>query len=504
MTYLSPHAVNVDRWDRRTLKETRSSVRGFGRARSRLDKAVETGGDAFDDTFWLLHKANPELMPPHRVRPSHLVNRAVVERLAALPALRRLRDNYCVGDSVQSASSAIGLASTLEAIFERLSFERELAKRLQALDSEVRELSAQVLRAMRDDTEDETNEEPDLSDLLERLSDLTGEHHRLLKDLEEGLEAELDASSRSIREAVTAAADEAAAYQAQCASWGVEPGQIRRLPADERLAIAASLNTPRMREISALFGRLSSVTLSQARADVDHLHEEIVDLELGSNLNRVVPSEFLLLGDPVSEQDFMARLSDGGLLQYAVRGSDTVGRGGIIICLDSSLSMEGDREIWGKAFMLVLLHLAHREGRRADVIHFGSPGEAHHQAFACREDFTPGRIVEAAEVFLAGGTDYHTPLNLALELLREEHDATGRTQADIVFITDGECYVDPQFLDMFRSEMTRMEARAWGVDVTGHRADRSGPLAAVCAGQVCSIRDLRSGRDISELFRSVA
>jgi uncharacterized protein with von Willebrand factor type A (vWA) domain len=504
VTYLSRHAINADRWDRRTLKETRSSVPGFGRARSRLGKAVETGADAFDDAFWLLHKANPELMPTHRVRPSHIVNRAVIERLAALPALRRLRDNYCVGDPVQSASSAIGLASTLEAIFERLAFEQELAKRLQALDTEVRDLSARVLRAMRDDIEAERDEDEDQAELLERLSDLTGEHHQLLKDLEEGLEAELDASSRSLREAVTTAADEAAAYQAQCASWGVEPGQMRRLPADERLALAASLNTPRMREISALFGRLSSVTLSQARVDVDHLHEEIVDLELGGNLNRVVPSEFLLLGDPVSEQDFMARLSDGGLLQYAVRGSDTVGRGGIIICLDSSLSMEGDREYWAKAFMLVLLHLAHREGRRAHVIHFGSPGEVLHQAFEDREDFTPVRIVEAAEVFLAGGTDYHTPLDLALDLLREEHDATGRTQADIVFVTDGECYVDGEFLDTFRSEMARMGARAWGVDVTGHRADRGGPLAAVCGGQVCSIRDLRSGRDISELFRSVA
>ena len=50
--------------------------------------------------------------------------------------------------------------------------------------------------------------------------------------------------------------------------------------------------------------------------------------------------------------------------------------------------------------------------------------------------------VDAAETFLGGGTDFQTPVNDALRLMDEED----LENADIVFITDGECKLPDKYL----------------------------------------------------------
>jgi hypothetical protein len=51
----------------------------------------------------------------------------------------------------------------------------------------------------------------------------------------------------------------------------------------------------------------------------------------------------------------------------------------------------------------------------------------------------------SAETFLGGRTDYETPLTEALRLIQG-----GFQNADVVFITDGECAVSEQFAENFR------------------------------------------------------
>ena len=56
----------------------------------------------------------------------------------------------------------------------------------------------------------------------------------------------------------------------------------------------------------------------------------------------------------------------------------------------------------------------------------------------------------AAETFLNGGTDFRTPLDEALRLMREE----AFDNADIVFITDGECNLPPEYISELWEEQS--------------------------------------------------
>ena len=65
----------------------------------------------------------------------------------------------------------------------------------------------------------------------------------------------------------------------------------------------------------------------------------------------------------------------------------------------------------------------------------------------------------AAETFLNGGTDFQTPMEEALRLMNEE----GFENADIVFITDGECALSQEYLETLRQEQAERRFTVTGV-----------------------------------------
>jgi uncharacterized protein with von Willebrand factor type A (vWA) domain len=62
------------------------------------------------------------------------------------------------------------------------------------------------------------------------------------------------------------------------------------------------------------------------------------------------------------------------------------------------------------------------------------------------------KVMDLAEYFPGGGTDFQKPLDAALECLKKSKYKKG----DVVFITDGECQVTPQWAETFREEKEKL------------------------------------------------
>ena len=58
------------------------------------------------------------------------------------------------------------------------------------------------------------------------------------------------------------------------------------------------------------------------------------------------------------------------------------------------------------------------------------------------------QFVSIAEYFPGGGTDFEKPLSKALELLKSSKS----NNADIIFITDGESQISPDWLELFNKD----------------------------------------------------
>jgi uncharacterized protein with von Willebrand factor type A (vWA) domain len=111
-------------------------------------------------------------------------------------------------------------------------------------------------------------------------------------------------------------------------------------------------------------------------------------------------------------------------------------------------------------------------------------------------------IIDYAEFFFGGGTDFMAPLSRALQLLQEEEKEKGFVEGDIVFATDGMCYVRDDWLEKFKAEQERLQFTVWGILIGGH-SRKSEPLWTICDGKVFTIQDLLTGEEIREMFREL-
>lgn len=358
------------------------------------------------------------------------------------------------------------------------------------------ELTDQMREALNAQAEAIQKAQEKVKELQEQAREQAGE-----------VEAEVNACQPSIQVAVrdmmSRAADEAQAINDAALAWGLDPGELQRMSAEERMALAKKLNSDRFRKIAELWGPMKNLMLSEQARKTVHVREEIVDVETGNDITRLLPSELASIRHPILRLNFLRKFANRGLMQYGMEGTERLARGGIIFCEDGSGSMRGERELWSKAVMLCLLDLAKRQKRTMHVIHFGGPGATHHIPFVKPSDFTFERIVEAAEIFYGGGTDFETPMREALAILQDEHARTGGVKADVVFMTDDECWVRDEFMEEYVSEMHRMDSATWGISATGVRPSKGGALDTMCEGRTCAVSDFLSGNDVRTIFRGV-
>lgn len=105
--------------------------------------------------------------------------------------------------------------------------------------------------------------------------------------------------------------------------------------------------------------------------------------------------------------------------------------------------------------------------------------------------------LRAAEIFLGGGTDFQTPMEQALLLM----ELGGFENADIVFVTDGECKLPDKYLERLQAEQTTRR-----FNVTGVLLDKDAPGMAFSLKQFCQniyrTSELLGDEIVQELVRS--
>eukprot|EP00798_Chlamydomonas_sp_ICE-L_P014478 gene14478-20502_t len=107
--------------------------------------------------------------------------------------------------------------------------------------------------------------------------------------------------------------------------------------------------------------------------------------------------------------------------------------GPIILCLDTSGSMQGARETVAKALALECLRGAHRQKRACYLYAFSGPNEV--QELELKVDIKSlDKLLDFLSCSFLGGTDVDKPLKLSLDRLADEQ----WSQADILMVTDGE------------------------------------------------------------------
>jgi uncharacterized protein with von Willebrand factor type A (vWA) domain len=266
-----------------------------------------------------------------------------------------------------------------------------------------------------------------------------------------------------IRAGVMEAQDKAEEWSDIVTSWGIDKGELQRLDSKHKMELANKLvGDKRFRDIAAIAGRFRNLALSAAATTPSHGMDEIVDVTQGQDLTNLLPSELSKLKKTpgLFMKDFLERK----LLVYNLKGVENLGHGPIIVCLDISASMSGERETWAKAVILGLMFLAQKQKRSFGVLTF-DVRTIFKKFYPRTNPPTLQQKIEIASINSdGGGTNFYAPLKDAFAMRATEMQQLN--PADIVFITDGECALSDSELKEIQDLKAATNVRILGIGIS--------------------------------------
>lgn len=511
----SRFTLDHNRWDLRDFNKLLKQLPEFTASRQKLvdNIAGEVGYDIAGDTYWALWKVQPEILDDKEIRPSRMINKRVMQEASDLTSYKELR-RWTQGDDIGAALAFEKMEPDLEILYDRVKEqqkqEEELKKKMQDLaQAQADQRTAEeIFNEWSEENEEGENDEQRQqmeaaqAEAQQRVDDAAAAAKAAAEELNDGLNGAQSDIRELMDRAMSAANQDFEDMATMSEMWGTEPGELHRLDRKKRLELAKKLNSEKFRRVAQLFGPMKRLAFAEQKRKVTHSPEEIYDLELGDNPARLLPSELLKLNEPDLEILFYKDFAEKALVQYAMRGHEKIAQGGIIYCHDGSGSMQGDREVWAKAVGLCLLHIARKQKRSFYGIQFGSSNQIRIDDFRDTKNITPDKVIDFAEYFFGGGTDFESPLKAAVKILNQEHEEFKAVRHDIVFLTDGYGPISDAFMKTFKDLQKKLEMKVWGISVAGGGRDetQAEPLRTLCDGKIATIKGLSTGEDVTKVF----
>jgi len=494
--------VKHDSFDKATFEEMKQSAEALAEVQVNGMKELSTFGPLLQDTFSSLYKYNPKVRPEGELKSSHRFNHSMVDKSMQTDQYTKLRQ-YTKLDDVNSALATVTIANKMtELIKTELKKEAEEANQLAKQEQTTQQMCDTANSLM--DIAQRAGTGSTAQDLMNKANKAQATAKKAqakLKRMQNKSQKNLPGSQQKIRQAMRSAEQDALDNIEETAelleAWGTEPGQLTQLPPEQRLELAKKLaEKDKLKKLAKMIGRFRRIAIHTQKSKITHGLDEVHDMELGDELQKVLPSELLKLNHPQLEQDFKRRYIEKQLLQYQLRGKENIGRGPMICCVDSSGSMDGDSEMWAKAVTLALLEIAQMQKRAFAVIFFGAEDDPLETIEIKKgEQNVISKVIQIAEYFLSGGTDFEKPLDAAIDLIeREEFN-----KADIVFVTDGYCGVSDEWLENFLTRKAAKEVRIHSVLVD---MSDSNEVVDSFSDQVSTVMDLTLD-DAVEIFQGV-
>lgn len=215
------------------------------------------------------------------------------------------------------------------------------------------------------------------------------------------------------------------------------------------------------------------------RVRVPELPGETRGVHRSGRIARMLPAEAVLLGHPQLRLVWHARHAERTLLAYEdddhlhedclrpapvlrpslrMAPAKRLESGPLLVCVDTSGSMQGGAEAVAKAVVLEAVRCAHAQRRACWVFAFGGPDEVVEMALNVDVEGV-GRLARFLGQRFGGGTDICGPLERAIARL----DEAGWELADLLIASDGEFGATPALAARLAAVRAQRGLRVQGI-----------------------------------------
>ena len=198
-------------------------------------------------------------------------------------------------------------------------------------------------------------------------------------------------------------------------------------------------DSPQLRRIMALAGRFRRFAQARQRTKTIHGMDDMVGIEPGNDLGRLLPSELAQLADDDLQWLALRRYLERSMLQREHRSLEGEARGPIVVHVDESGSMAGEPIAMAKAFALAMAWIAKHQKRWICLVGFGTDSQGNYLAMA-PEAWDDAKLLDWCQHMFSGGTRSSVPLVNTPAKWEKIGCPEGKT--DIITITDGQLSVD--------------------------------------------------------------
>jgi uncharacterized protein with von Willebrand factor type A (vWA) domain len=453
-----------DAYDRRVWNHLRAESPSLREVEAKGSLLLPHFASLLQDIFCLMFKYNINYLESVQVLPSALLNQQFLHGIHTGAQYEYLREQTLLNEAHAGLATLILGERLLGLIREEKFLTRRDIRDLWDIQKqeEIVEQKIEEYDAADEISEDQLSDDgkKSLAKAKERMGSEIQGAEALLRHKTQQLKEDLQRYDAQLKTRLQAeaikVAQELEDTTEEAQTWGDTIGTGSRTPPGQKLELGRRLaGNEKLKKLARMVGRMKFHAQALRKKVFERSSEELLEVEQGDALHRLLPHELITLHHPLLRKDFYRRFLDQELIQYSLRGVEEKGKGPMIVCLDGSSSMSGDKEVWAKAVTLTLLELARKQRRRFRSICFSSaetPLQILEMNPRERYEVDTKTIMDLAEYFPGGGTDFQKPLDAALDCLRQSRFKKG----DVVFITDGECQVDAEWAENFRREKDQL------------------------------------------------
>lgn len=449
------------------------------------EKLLPTFKYLHEDIFMSLYQFNAEVLPPEEMHIESYMNRSILAKLVNTPTYIALRKTCrCDLFNAGIGTEIIG-KQAIEILKEELSKIKDLQQKKEALDKLIEQ--EEQMDSLSESLEEleELIEEMKMQGDEEGLEELQAEYNatqlsleqgralanQLAEDCDELVEASDELAENFVTvldDTITQATSEVQAVSDYVEAWGLGQGPDVRVPFGIKRSVLERIrSSDYLKKFTDMIGKYKECAVTEQKKKAKSGAVEIKSVNVGSKIQDTLPSDRMNLCNETTKKDFYRRMTENQLMTYEKESNKQKNKGPIIICIDQSGSMDGDKEMWAKALAVGILEIAQMQKREFACIPYDS--RCRDTIVIHKDEISPEKIIKIAESKASGGTSFEAPLKKASELI----DESNFKEADVVFITDGDCYVSDEFRRKFKQLREDKEFRTMGVLVDYGHSSRS-------------------------------
>lgn len=319
-----------------------------------------------------------------------------------------------------------------------------------------------------------------------------------------------------VRQGLKGATEALEAEQALLRAWGSDPGVLHNKTFAERQAMTRAMQNNRMSQYVDSMGRFHMTANATKAKKTEFGYDEFYSTEPSGDLDRILDGELAMLAiaDGVDEslemlQDqAMIDLVEDEMISRKYRGEEKVGKGALIVYVDTSKSMlRADavglpREVFAKAFAMALLECASHSKRDFVAILFANADNQKVYRFPKGEGTLQDRL-DFCDGFFGGGTNFEVPLDMGMDILEAEFNAEGKAKGDMVFITDDDYRLtDAKWMERYQERKAKLAFRFFGVAVGMTTAGSALVALAKGGGNVRAVTDFMDPEVVLDIMQT--